>query len=225
MGWLKASAVGPSAREPFRGVLERLILTPSTANPIWISRPADDILVKVDRMSMAASIEAFPPTTGRRIRLPASWESQASWFRNGSLKTTERLLPARRSPARASAFYQALLRELEICRRYLGEPRPPGRLFQAGIGPEVESTRPEENYSHQARSCLESKEITFKVLQAFSSADLKFPFQSNQLRPRFLRPLMRCLQYGGAWDAAAGAAAGEALSFRRRPRSARAVRA
>lgn len=90
-----------SEREPFRGILEKLVSFDPINGELFLDLKtylADDIMVKVDRMSMAASLEAREPLLDHKLvefvfSLPGNWKLhrlQTKWIFK---KTMERLLP------------------------------------------------------------------------------------------------------------------------------------
>jgi len=158
------------AREPFRGVLERLDAFDAVNGELYLDLKtylADDILVKVDRMSMAASIEARVPLLDHEVvefafRLPGNLKLHGFETKWIFKKTMERLLPKETIYRPKEGFSIPIKHWLrdelkDLVGEYLGESRVrrEGYFRPEFVRAMVEShVTGKENYSHQLWALL-----------------------------------------------------------------------
>jgi asparagine synthase (glutamine-hydrolysing) len=161
-------ALGDSA--PFDEVFRRMADFDRTTGELYLDLKTylvDDIMVKVDRMSMAASLEAREPLLDHKLvefafRLPGRLKLHGLTTKWIFKKTMERLLPKDNIYRRKEGFSIPIKHWLrvelrEMMEEYLGETRiAAGGLFRpetvrAMIDAHV---RGRENYSHQLWALL-----------------------------------------------------------------------
>jgi asparagine synthase (glutamine-hydrolysing) len=157
-------------REPFASLFARLDGFDSVNRELYLDLKtylADDILVKVDRMSMAVSLEARVPLLDHKVveyafSLPGSWKARGLTTKWLFKKTAERLLPKENIYKKKEGFSipikHWLGKELKpLLLHYLSEDRiREGGLFEYPavrrmIGRHLQG---KENYSHELWSLL-----------------------------------------------------------------------
>jgi asparagine synthase (glutamine-hydrolysing) len=157
-------------QEPFAGVFARLAGFDPTTAELYLDLKTylpDDILVKVDRMSMAVSLEARAPLLDHKLvefafSLPGSWKLRGWTTKWIFKKAMERLLPRENIYRRKEGFSIPIKHWLRTELRdmlldYLGEdrirreglfnPEPVRRMVDRHL-------RGRENYSHQLWALL-----------------------------------------------------------------------
>ena len=155
---------------PFDGVFKRMADFDRTTGELYLDLKTylvDDIMVKVDRMSMAASLEAREPLLDHKLiefafRLPGRLKVRGLTTKWIFKKTVERLLPKNTIYRRKEGFSIPIKHWLRVELRdmmetYLGEARiTAGGLFRpATVRAMVDAhVKGRENYSHQLWALL-----------------------------------------------------------------------
>jgi len=156
--------------EPFGPIYERLKSFDRTTGELYLDLKtylADDIMVKVDRMSMATSLEAREPLLDHKLvefafRLPGKLKLHGLTTKWIFKKTMERLLPKENIYRRKEGFSIPIKHWLraelkDLMEDYLSEKRiASGGLFQyAAIRKMMDDhSSGKENYSHQLWALL-----------------------------------------------------------------------
>jgi asparagine synthase (glutamine-hydrolysing) len=156
--------------EPFGPIYERLKSFDRTTGELYLDLKTylvDDIMVKVDRMSMAASLEAREPLLDHKLvefafRLPGKLKLHGLTTKWIFKKTMERLLPKENIYRRKEGFSIPIKHWLraelkDLMEDYLSEKRiASGGLFQyAAIRKMMDDhASGKENYSHQLWALL-----------------------------------------------------------------------
>jgi asparagine synthase (glutamine-hydrolysing) len=156
--------------EPFKEIFDGLDRFDSTSGELYLDLKTylpDDILVKVDRMSMAASLETRVPLLDHKIvefifKLPGKLKLQGLTTKWIFKKTMERLLPHKNIYRSKEGFSipikHWLRKELkDLMLDYLNEKRikEEGLFNHEGISNMVKAhLKGRENYSHQLWSLL-----------------------------------------------------------------------
>jgi asparagine synthase (glutamine-hydrolysing) len=156
--------------DPFEGVFARLDDFDRTTAELYLDLKTylvDDILVKVDRMSMATSLEARTPLLDHKLvefafRLPGSWKVHGLKTKHIFKKTMERLLPRENIYRRKEGFSIPIKRWLktdlrEMLLDHLSEERIKREgLFNAQAVAKMVDRHlaGRENYSHQLWALL-----------------------------------------------------------------------
>ncbi len=157
-------------REPFEAVFARLRDFDRTTAELYLDLKTylvDDILVKVDRMSMATSLEARTPLLDHKVvefafSLPGSWKVHGLETKHIFKKTMERLLPRENIYRRKEGFSIPIKHWLKDELRgmlldHLSEERirREGLFNPAAITQMVDRhLAGKENYSHQLWALL-----------------------------------------------------------------------
>jgi asparagine synthase (glutamine-hydrolysing) len=160
----------PSETEPFASVFGRLGDFDRTNGELYLDLKtylADDILVKVDRMSMAPSIEARVPLLDHKLvefafSLPGNLKLRGMETKWIFKKTMERLLPRETLYRKKEGFSIPIkhwlvtdLKDMMLC--YLDEKRlrEEGLFQPAAVGAMIKAhLEGRENYSHQLWALL-----------------------------------------------------------------------